>query len=313
MDKDGIVALSSIGNVANRARVSLEEAQAAIDCLESPDAHNPDQAEQGRRIQRIPEVGWFIFNAEKYNHIAKAEDIRASTRERTRRWREKLKEDIGDAPVTECDESVTPSVSVSVSVSEEKEYVANATASVGKKKSKPKVSTDHQRLMDFHAQQIGTILDGGVQGQKVKLLLKHYSPEDCIACYEYQLTEPWRHSVSWATVASGSGIANWVKANKPSANGHVPLTTEPNILSPDYKNAARMDWRDTVHYQLFFNDANRGDLWHYNTLKTWYLEKYPDTVNEIKEYEQSQQFREITERTVTDGDGKPVDPNRGKG
>lgn len=109
MDQDGVVALSSVGNVANRARVSLEEAEAAIHCLESPDIYNPDQEQEGRRIERIPGVGWVVLNAQKYRDIIKAETARMQTRERTKAWRERHKNGDGDADVTVCDENVTPS------------------------------------------------------------------------------------------------------------------------------------------------------------------------------------------------------------
>lgn len=103
MDQDGIVALSGIGNVANRARITEELAASAIECLESPDTKNPDQEYEGRRVERIPGVGWFVLNAEKYREIMKAEDARAKTRERVRRYRNK----VGNADVTLGNDSVT--------------------------------------------------------------------------------------------------------------------------------------------------------------------------------------------------------------
>ncbi len=102
MDQDGTVALSGIGNVAGRARVSEKEATHAIKVLESPDTRNPGQDRDGRRIERIPGVGWVVLNASKYRDLIKAETIRAQTRERVRRHR-------GNAPVTQANEKVTPS------------------------------------------------------------------------------------------------------------------------------------------------------------------------------------------------------------
>lgn len=89
MDQDGTVALSSIGNVSNRARVTEQEATEAINCLESPDHFNPDQDNEGRRIERIPGMGWFVLNAAKYRDIIKAETARAANRERVQRHRAK--------------------------------------------------------------------------------------------------------------------------------------------------------------------------------------------------------------------------------
>ena len=89
MDQDGFVALSSDGNVANRARVSEKEAIKAIAALESPDQYNPDQEQEGRRIERIPGTGWLVLNASKYRDIIKAETARAQNRERVRKHRAK--------------------------------------------------------------------------------------------------------------------------------------------------------------------------------------------------------------------------------
>jgi hypothetical protein len=96
MDEDGFVALSSIGNVAARARVSTEDAQAAIATLESPDKADPDQEHEGRRVERVP-YGWMVLNAKKYRDIIKRETAREQTRIRVQRHREKKK---GNAEVT---------------------------------------------------------------------------------------------------------------------------------------------------------------------------------------------------------------------
>lgn len=119
MDEDGFVALSSVGNVAARARVSIEAAEEAIRTLESPDKADPDQDHEGRRIERVPS-GWMVLNASKYRDIIKRETARAQTRARVARHRMKKK---GNADVTHGNEKVTTSVSDAVAVA-----VANANA-----------------------------------------------------------------------------------------------------------------------------------------------------------------------------------------
>jgi len=113
-DQDGTVALSGIGNVAARARVSEAEAEEAVRCLESPDARNPGQDHDGRRIERVPGVGWLVLNAEKYREIAKAESNRAATRDRVRRYREKKACNANVTDVTKCLTSVSVSGAVAV-------------------------------------------------------------------------------------------------------------------------------------------------------------------------------------------------------
>jgi hypothetical protein len=121
MDKDGIVLLSGVGNVANRARVTEELAADAIKCLESPDKKNPDQEHEGRRIERIPGMGWTVLNAKKYQDIVRAETARMQNRERVKAFRER------NGSVMVCNDLVTPSPSVSPSVSVSDKTIAQPT------------------------------------------------------------------------------------------------------------------------------------------------------------------------------------------
>ena len=108
MDEDGFVALSSVGNVAARARVAEDAAETAIKALESPDRHGKDQEHDGRRIERVP-YGWMVLNAEKYRDMVRRDNAREATRERVARHRAR------NADVTAGNASVTTSVSDAVS------------------------------------------------------------------------------------------------------------------------------------------------------------------------------------------------------
>lgn len=88
MDEDGFVALSSISNVAHRARVSLKDAERAISCLEGPDSANPDQEDSGRRIERVAN-GWLVKKAEFYRQLVSRTVAREQTRERVKRYRQR--------------------------------------------------------------------------------------------------------------------------------------------------------------------------------------------------------------------------------
>ena len=108
MDEDGFVALSSIGNVAARARVSIEDAQKALDALESPDKADPSQEHDGRRIERVP-YGWMVLNSGKYRDIIKRENAKEQTRQRVAKHRAKK---AGNVHVTPRNENVTTSEAV---------------------------------------------------------------------------------------------------------------------------------------------------------------------------------------------------------
>lgn len=136
MDQDGMVALSSVGNVANRARVPEDKAADAIAALESPDTRNPDQDHEGRRIERVPGVGWFVINAEKYRDIVRAEQLRLAARERQRKHRSKENVTVGHAlshDVTNCNGSVTSSEAESEE--EKKDILEDSNISVEPKPS----------------------------------------------------------------------------------------------------------------------------------------------------------------------------------
>jgi hypothetical protein len=87
MDESGFVQFASVANVAHRARVTPEEAQAAVEHLEGPDPDSSDPEYDGRRVERVP-GGWMVLNAEKHREMVTKATIQAQTRERVRRHRE---------------------------------------------------------------------------------------------------------------------------------------------------------------------------------------------------------------------------------
>lgn len=86
MDQDGYAAFSAVGNLANRARVTMEQAEEAVRVLESPDRFNPNQAHEGRRIERVP-GGFLVLKAQEYSAIVRRVELLALNRERVRRHR----------------------------------------------------------------------------------------------------------------------------------------------------------------------------------------------------------------------------------
>lgn len=71
----------SIPGLANRARVPVEDARAAIACFLAPDVDSRTRDHDGRRIEEI-DGGWRLLNYVKYREKRDIE----STRERKRRW-----------------------------------------------------------------------------------------------------------------------------------------------------------------------------------------------------------------------------------
>lgn len=105
MDQDGYAHFSAIANLANRARVTLDEATSAINILSSPDPDSADPDFEGKRIERIP-GGFLILNAEKYRNIVTRIVQREQTKKRVAKHRQKNK---CNANVTQGNTLVTPS------------------------------------------------------------------------------------------------------------------------------------------------------------------------------------------------------------
>lgn len=106
MDEDGFVQFASVSNLAHRARVTKDEAQKAVECLESPDPDSSDPDHEGRRIERVP-GGWMILNAAKYRELVTRTVSKEQNRLRVARHRENKR--VGNGHVTVDNGSVTPS------------------------------------------------------------------------------------------------------------------------------------------------------------------------------------------------------------
>lgn len=115
MDEEGFVRMAGVDNVAHRARVEPEAAAAAVKILESPDPNSSDDANEGRRVERVP-GGWIVLNSQKYRALVTKAIIQEQTRERVKRFRDKKRD--GNAPVTREKRSETPSRARSKSISE---------------------------------------------------------------------------------------------------------------------------------------------------------------------------------------------------
>jgi hypothetical protein len=68
MDEDGFARFAALRNLSGRARVTDDEARAAVAILEAPDPESSDPENDGRRVERVP-GGWMILNAPKYRDM----------------------------------------------------------------------------------------------------------------------------------------------------------------------------------------------------------------------------------------------------
>ena len=139
MDEDGFVALSTVGNVAARARVPSEDAERAVECLQNPDKFAGDQEFDGRRIERVPN-GWMVLNAGKYRDMITRIVVREATRQRVAKHR--ASKNPSNADVTTSNimlQNVTPSdtVSYTKSVSDTELPCASNNAREAKRKKRP--------------------------------------------------------------------------------------------------------------------------------------------------------------------------------
>lgn len=134
MDEDGFAQFSSVRNLANRAMVTAEDAEAAVATLEAPDAESASKDHDGRRIERVP-GGWMVLNAGLYRDIVTRTEKLRLNRERVAKHRAKKK--AGNAA---CNAPVMQSESYAGSdaeseASEKRESGAYAPAPAAKKEA----------------------------------------------------------------------------------------------------------------------------------------------------------------------------------
>ena len=92
-DADGIVDMTP-QSISRRTGIPIEHIKAGIEILEKSDKFSRTPDEDGKRIELIDEHrpwGWHIVNHELYKKLQDADTVRAQTRERVRKHREKKK------------------------------------------------------------------------------------------------------------------------------------------------------------------------------------------------------------------------------
>lgn len=92
----------SIPGLANRARVTLEECEAAIACFMRPDKYSRTKEHNGRRIEEI-DGGWQLLNYAKFRAIQDEEQRRESKREWDRENRGKGAAEVNPSGLSESD------------------------------------------------------------------------------------------------------------------------------------------------------------------------------------------------------------------
>ena len=88
-DKYGDV-LSSIPGLADRAKVSLKDCEAALKCLMSPDPYSRTKDHEGRRIEEV-DGGWNLLNHGKYRRKMNEEERREYNRVKQAEYRARKK------------------------------------------------------------------------------------------------------------------------------------------------------------------------------------------------------------------------------
>lgn len=79
---------ASVPGLADAARVTLDECEAALRCFLSPDPYSRTKDHDGRRIEQIP-GGWVVLNHELYREKGSDDEKRAQEAARSKRYRER--------------------------------------------------------------------------------------------------------------------------------------------------------------------------------------------------------------------------------
>lgn len=89
-DPEGYVA-GSIPGMAAMARMTVPEAEAAIEKLCGPDPYSQSQKMNGARLVPAQDGGWMIINHKKYQEMSNAEKRKAQNRQAAQVLRDKRK------------------------------------------------------------------------------------------------------------------------------------------------------------------------------------------------------------------------------
>lgn len=89
-DQDGIVSCT-IPGLADRARITLDQCERALQQFQQPDKYSWSQEKEGRRIEPV-NGGWRLINHAKFRALMSAEELREKTRIRVAKWRERQKD-----------------------------------------------------------------------------------------------------------------------------------------------------------------------------------------------------------------------------
>lgn len=84
---------AALPGLANAARVSIAECEAAVAKLEAPDQYSRTPDYDGRRIKKV-EGGWIVLNHQKFRERGTSDMQKERIRQRVRRFREKHKSDV---------------------------------------------------------------------------------------------------------------------------------------------------------------------------------------------------------------------------
>lgn len=114
-DQSGFVKIP-IPGLAQTARVTIQQAEDAIEILGNPDQYSRSPDEGGRRIVQIEDgiPEWKLVNYEKYRERGGSARSREQNRDRQRRFRERKKDvAVTEGNVTRCENNVTVTLPLS--------------------------------------------------------------------------------------------------------------------------------------------------------------------------------------------------------
>jgi len=222
-NRKGVVE-SSIPGLADAAKVTLEECQAALVKISAPDEWSRTKEYDGRRIQEI-DGGWLILNYEKHRATTDQEDIREKARERARRSRasrssvtqfcdshaQSQKVTLSASPAPAPEPTPTPESVVPTSLRTPPEQPSSASALAKVEPVEAEVISWSRAACDDWIARFGGTAPGGQIGKALLPIVKRHGWEFVrkawcryLAQTEAQYASPQRFS---ATFGRWSGLA----------------------------------------------------------------------------------------------------------
>ena len=255
-DRHGLVH-ASIPGLANRARVSLDECENALNKFMEPDPYSRTEDHEGRRIERI-DGGWKLLNYAKYRELGNNETVRESKR----KWAEENRKKSNEVESSRCEKkkSIQAEAEAEAEVKKDNISASPPDEKTADAEQRAILAARRRKVIDAYnpiaERNDWFVVDGKPNGTAMDLLNKFCEDE-----YRFGKLDEYMSKVAQSTMEAcrinafltkkafnGIMCGNWIKGKEPVRKGGVdgPAVPEEALdLSKAWNRAPEPEKRST--------------------------------------------------------------------